>query len=179
MAELRLSLQAGQGRLQPAGGALLLLPLLRHFLETQSWRPRCVPGTAVVLGQAAGPDEQTCNRPFPFSLPPADRGAARRAVGAGLWQHRGAEEHVAAHRRGAGGAGSVSRRRSTKNPGAGCTPGVLAATPLPPFSPRISQSPGAVSPSSSPPAPYTAFDFRQQKAFLTAACKDPTAVSLP
>lgn len=159
MAELRLSLQAGQGRLP--------------------WRPRCVPGTAVVLGQAAGPDEQTCNRPFPFSLPPADRGAARRAVGAGLWQHRGAEEHVAAHRRGAGGAGSVSRRRSTKNPGAGCTPGVLAATPLPPFSPRISQSPGAVSPSSSPPAPYTAFDFRQQKAFLTAACKDPTAVSLP
>lgn len=154
---MRLSLQAGQGRLQPAGEALLLLPLLRHFLETQSWRPRSVQGTAVVFvhpSEQLALMQQTCNGLFPFSLPPADRGAARRAVGAGLWQHRGAEEHVAAHRRGAGGAGSVSGRHSTKNPGAGCsTPGVLAATPLPPFSPSISQSPGAVSPSSSPPAP--------------------------
>lgn len=67
---------------------------------------------AGVLGLEPG--ETAFNCLFPISLAPADRGAAGRAVGAGLWQHRGAEEHVPAHRRGAGGTGSVSTRRPSR-----------------------------------------------------------------
>lgn len=61
---------------------------------------------ARVLGLEPGKMDFNCL--FPISLAPVDRGTAGWAVGAGLWQHRGAEEHVPAHRRGAGGTGSVS-----------------------------------------------------------------------
>lgn len=67
---------------------------------------------AGVLGLEPG--KMAFNCLFPISLAPADRGAAGGAVGAGLWQHRGAEEHVPAHRRGAGGTGSVSMRHPSR-----------------------------------------------------------------
>lgn len=71
---------------------------------------------------------------FSFFLAPVDCGAARRAVGAGLWQHWGAEEHVPTHRRGAGGAGSVSMSQGAKGPPgvelAAAQLGVLTDTPV-------------------------------------------------
>lgn len=63
---------------------------------------------ARVLGSEPGKMDFNCL--FPVSLAPVDRGTAGWAVGVGLWQHRGAEEHVPAHWRGAGGTGSVSTK---------------------------------------------------------------------